>query len=45
MAFFEKWPVACGPIDQVLNADLVRMFRFAAWLENRDGRWLSWARS
>ena len=38
--------MACGPIDQVLTADsLSECFGLRLELENRDGRWLSWARS
>ena len=36
--------MACGPIDQVLTADsLSECFGLRLELENRDGRWLSWA--
>ena len=38
--------MACGPIDQVLTADsLSECFGLRLELENRDGRWLSWARN
>ncbi|MEC7916660.1 MAG: ATP-binding cassette domain-containing protein [Actinomycetota bacterium] len=38
--------MASGPIDQVLTADsLSECFGLRLELENRDGRWLSWASS
>ncbi len=36
--------MACGPLDQVLTAEsLSKCFGLNLRLENRDGRWLSWA--
>jgi|TARA_B100000678_G_scaffold280937_1_gene278155 iron complex transport system ATP-binding protein len=38
--------MACGPLDQVLTEQsLSECFGLNLRLENRDGRWLSWAAS